>query len=85
MKIGRYRILFNPHRLFWFQTYKPTVARQWWWFLVLEEVDVTEMTNKKQFELGTIATSRDKRYRYCKFVGNEVGRDKLVKEVSHEV
>ena len=64
MRIGRYRILFNPSKLFWVQTYRPTVARQWWWFLILEEVDVERMDKRKQFKLGTEARSGERLWRY---------------------
>lgn len=67
MRIGKYRILFNPHKLYWFQTHKPTVARQWWWFLILTEVDVMATSNKKQFKLGTKASCIGRRYRYYKY------------------
>ena len=66
MRIGKYRILFNPHKLFWVQTYKPTVVRRWWWFLVLEEVDVLKTDKKKRHKLGTVATSLDRRWKYYK-------------------
>lgn len=75
MRIGRYRILFNPHRLFWFQTHKPIVARQWWWFLILHEVDIAETTKRKRFKLGTKARSISRRYVYCKFGSNKVESD----------
>ena len=73
MKIGRYRILFNPYKLFWLQTYRPTVARQWWWFLILEEVDVARLDKRKRFKLGTEARSRDRSYRYYKFASGAEG------------
>ena len=67
MRIGKYRILFNPHKLLWFQTYKPTVARQWWWFLILEEVDVYKTSTKSVFKLGTEASCVGRKFRYLKF------------------
>ncbi len=66
MRIGRYKILFNPHKLYWFQTYKPTVVRQWWRVLILEEVDVTRIDKGQRFKLGIVAESITKKYVYCK-------------------
>ncbi len=66
MRIGRYKLLFNPHRLFWFQTYKPTVMREWWWFLLLEEVDVRRCSAKPQYKPGTEASCVGRKYMYCK-------------------
>ena len=71
MKIGKYRILFNPHKLFWFQTYKPTIARQFGWFLIIEEVDLARVGKKRQFPLGTKIEYGGKKYRYYKAGGKE--------------
>ncbi len=64
MRIGKYQIFLG--RRVWFQTRKPSIFRYYHWFTIIEEVDLTSITQRKKYTIDTEVYHEGRRYRYYK-------------------